>query len=468
MTGTWVLPTLNRPYLLKQFFKSYKESEGSTPGIVLIDKGDFIANQQKYQEIELPEGWKIVETVGVTMGDKVREIWSEIENLDWVGILNDDHRPITKEWDKKIVGQINGFNIVGTNDGLTPDKPWQAGNKLAGGICYSGKILRAIGWMFPPGMNHLYHDDVWGFLASRAGIGQILMDVCVHHDHAYIHKQEDDTHKKVNAPESWKHDSEVYQKWMKEESNKDLLKIIAILPKQGVMICTPCHDGDAALDFGVGLMDVGIALNGYNIHFEFARVDGSSLIPHARNSLVNMFLSSKCQRLLFIDSDHGFNRNHVLQLLQSNRKIIAGLALHKRFPHNLNFEPLPEDNHFFENLTNKNEADMFKLAKAKNSAELEVNRAGTGFMMIDRSVFEILQEDSELKNYKAFDDRDDMFHHEYFKMGASQDDSRYHGEDWFFCYLAKKNNIPIYIHTNVCVTHKGTYVWRIDEAKRLA
>lgn len=465
MTGTWLLPTLNRPVLLKKFFKAYKESEGSTPGIVLIDKGDFLANQQKYQDIELPDNWKIIQTSGVTMGDKTREVWDEIKYLEWIGILNDDHRPITKEWDKKIVAQITGNNIIGTNDGISPDKPWQAGNKLAGGICYSGKVLRAVGWMFPPGLNHLYHDDVWGFLATRAGIGQVLMDVCVHHDHAYIHKQEDETHKKVNAPESWKHDGEVFQAWMKDDSQKDLEKIMAIIPKTGVMICTPCHSGDAALDFGVGLMDAGIALSGHNVHFEFARVDGSSLIPHARNSLVNMFLNSKCQKLLFVDSDHGFNRNHIFTLINSNKKIVAGLALHKRFPHNLNFEALPEDQKYFANQANKHEEEMFKMVADKKSIELEVNRAGTGFMMIDRSVFEIMKEDPDVIRYKAFDDRDDMFHEEYFKMGAS-DDSKYHGEDWFFCQIAKKNNIPIYINTHVCVSHKGTFVWRIDEQKR--
>lgn len=467
MTGKWILPSLNRPHLLKEFFEAYKKSKGSTPGLVLIDKGDFIANQQKYQELELPEGWSIQETNGVTMGDKVRETWDQIKDLDWVGILNDDHKPITEEWDKKIVGQINGFNVIGTNDGPSPDKPWQCTTKLAGGICYSGKILRAVGYMFPEGIHHLYHDDVWGLLVSKAGCGQVLMDVCVHHDHAYKDEtKKDSTFEKINSEESWKNSKGAYDKWLREHAAADLQKIIGILPKMGVMIATPSHDANCSLDFGVGLMDGATAMNGANVYFEFARVDGSSLVPHARNSLVSMFLKSKCQRLLFIDSDQGFNRNHIFALLQTNRKIVAGVVLHKRFPHNLNFEPLKEDEKYFQSQCNKHETEMFKMVEDKKEHVFEVNRAGTGFMMIDRSVFDILAEDPKILRYKAFDDNDDVYHHEFFKMGAEKEGGRYHGEDWYFCEAAQRNNIPVHVNSHVCIPHKGSFTWRIDESQR--
>lgn len=467
MTGVCLLPSLNRPHLLKSFFKAYRDAEWEIPGWVLIDKGDFIAKQQEYQSIELPRGWEVIETNAVTMGGKCRELWDKYKDFDYVMLLNDDHLPITKNGDQKIISQITGNNLVATNDGPSPDKPWNAPNRICGATTWSGKVLREVGYMFPEDLNHLFIDDIWAHMAGRAGCAQILMDVCVHHNHAYLHKVEDDTHQRVNSKESWEADHQVFQKWLKESADKDTAKLMAIQPKQGVMICTPSHDGNCALDFGVGLMDTGIALSAHHIYMEFGRVDGSSLVPHARNSLVNMFLNSKCQRLLFIDSDQGFNRNHVFTLLNSNRMIVAGVTPHKRFPINLNFEPLEEDAHYFKEMANKGSEEFYNFVKAKADAkgEIEVNRAGTGFMMIDRSVFEIMK--TEVQNYKAFDDRDDIRHEEFFKMGSS-DEGLYRGEDWFFCQLAKKLKIPIFINTHVCVTHKGNYTWRNDESKRLA
>lgn len=465
MTGVCLLPSLNRIHLLKQFFEAYKKAEWEIPIWVLIDKGDYVSKQLEYQAIELPKDCKIIETNQVTMGGKCRELWNQYKDFDYVMLLNDDHLPITPKGDLKILSQITGTNMVATNDGPSPDKPWNAPNRIAGATTWSGKVLRTVGYMFPEGLNHLFIDDLWANLAGRAGCCQVLMDVCVHHNHAYIHKQEDDTHKKVNNEESWKHDHEIFQKWLQTDSQKDLQKLMAIQPKQGVMIATPSHNGDASLDYGVGLMDTGIALNAHQIYYEFARVDGSSLVPHARNSLVNMFLQSKCQRLLFIDSDQGYNRNHVLTLLNSSRPIVAGVTPHKRFPINLNFEPLPEDAKYFKETANKGPEEFFKFIQERADAkgEVEVNRAGTGFIMIDRSVFEVMK--PEVEDYKAFDDRDDIRHQEFFIMGA--DKGTYRGEDWYFCQLAKKLNIPIFVNGNVCLSHKGTYTWRVDESKRL-
>ncbi len=466
MNGLWLVPSLDRIGQLIDFFQAYKDTNSSTPGMVLVDQGDYISKQAKYMALELPDGWSIRQTTGVTMGDKCREVWDEVKGLDWVGLLNDDHRPRTMEWDKKILAHLNGNNIIGTNDGPSPDKPWMAPKKLCGATCWSGNVLRTIGWMFPARLNHLFIDDVWEQLAGPAQCAQIIMDVCVEHVHAYKDGEKDATFEKVNSSDSWQHDHAVFQDWIKNDAAKDIARLMAIQPKMGVMLATPSHDGDVALLYAVGLMDTGIGLTQQNIYFEFARVEGSSLIPHARNSLVDMFLKSKCQKLLFVDSDQGFGKHHVFALLQSKRPIIAGVTPHKRFPINLNFEPLEQDNHYFKDTCNKSTEEFFKFAKerADSSGEIEVNRSGTGFIMIDRSVFETMKD--HVADYLAFDDNMEAKHGEYFRMGSM--DGRFKGEDWAFTMLAKKLNIPIFINSNVLVVHKGTYTFTIDESKRLA
>lgn len=464
MNGTWLLPTLNRPHLLKTFLDSYKATHGSTPGMILIDKHD--PAKEEYFQIHLPTGWHIVLTDAVTMGDKVREVWDQIKDLDWVGILNDDHRAVTHEWDKKVVSRIKGHNIVCTNDNYV------APNRICGAICFSGKILRTLGWMFPQGLQHLYSDDVWMALFGKAQCAELLMDVTVSHDHAYKDKsKQDETFFKINGEQGlvngqglgglWPEDKRVFEAWMKNDYQKDLAKIMALQPKSGLMIATPSHSGDCALDYALGLTDLSIFLTQNNIYFEMARVVGSSLIPHARNSLVDMFLQSRCQKLLFMDSDQGYTKESVMPLYHSTKKLIAGVVPHKRFPINLNFEPLEQDKFFFKDLSNKSveEFRVFAQARCDSSGEVEVNRAGSGFMMIDRSVFEAMRD--KVEKYQAFDNNEEIHHSEYFLMGAMK--NKYRGEDWRFGELAKELGIPIYINARSTATHRGGYTFDIGK-----
>lgn len=457
MIGTVVLPSLNRPHLLKEFFKSYKETESTVSGMVLVDHTD--PKKEEYLKLDYPEGWKLILTQGITMGDKVREVWSQIINLDFVMILNDDHRPRTKGWDEKVIQAITGVNIVGTNDNWHP-----VGQRLCGAICYSGKVLRTLGWMFPPGINHLYHDNIWETLGGRTGCINLLPDVIVEHDHAFRNGNKDSTHEKVYPP-GWELETEGnetwhFRKWLRENSEEDIQKLMDIQPKQGLMLATPSHDGTCSINYAAGLTDLGIFMATHGIYFEMARVVGSSLIPHARNSLVDMFLRSKCQKLLFIDADQGWDKESALILFQSNRRIIAGVTPHKRFPINLNFEPLPKDAKYFRELTNKGEEEFHKfvLERAEPNGEIEVSKAGTGFMMIDRSVFDLMKD--HVDSYQAFDENPKALHKEFYKMGAV--DKKYRGEDWKFCDLAHKLNIPIFINSYAVVQHSGSFTWGIN------
>lgn len=466
MKGTWLLPTLNRPGELVEFFKSYLEAETSTPVWVLVDNTD--PKLDEYRTIALPKDCQMIFTEAITMGDKVREVWGRIKDMAWVGILNDDHRPKTEKWDQKILTQITGTNVVSTNDG------WVAPNRICGAICFSGQILRTLGYMFLPGQHHLYSDDLWAVLFGKPGALRILMDVLVEHHHVYKHpEKKDSTSEKINGPLGlvegvgvggmWPEDKRVFETWLhSSQAQIDIQKIMDLQPKQGIMIATPSHDGNVAMAYALGLADASLGLAQNNIYFEMARVVGSSLIPHARNSLVEMFLKSKCQRLLMIDSDQGFDKGTVFSLLQSPRLIIAGITPHKRFPINLNFEPLDEDKHYFKDLVNKGmeEFKTFAKDKADKLGNIEVNRAGTGVMMIDRKVFEIMKD--HIDYYEAFDNDPTVKHGEYFKMGGAGEKGevrRYRGEDWHFTELAKKLKIPIFINANVIVPHQGSFVF---------
>lgn len=460
MKALILLPSLNRPKLLKNFLESYVKTKATTPGLVLVDKQD--PSKEEYLKLDYPKEWTLVLTEGRSMADKINEVWNQFIDLDAVCILNDDHECITEGWDQKCLSAITGTNVIGTNDNYV------APRRLCGATWWSTKVIKTVGYIFPTGISHLFIDSVWEFLCAKAQCANILMDIIVQHNHAFKdpNSVKDETHKKIYT-DDWSDQNKIgtpawhFQEWLKNSSEKDSQKLLDIQPKTGVMIATPSHDGQVAITYALGLTDVAIFFSQQNVYFEMARVVGSSLIPHARNSLVDMFLKSRCQKLLFIDSDQGFQKEAILHLFQSNKRIVGGVTPHKRFPMNLNFEPLPEDNSFFRDLTNKSTEEFIKWVqtKADQKGEVEVNRTGTGFLMIDRSVFDIMKE--YVKQYEPFDNNPSVKHHEYFKMGALEEEgvNRYRGEDWHFTELAKKLKIPIFINANSIVTHHGQHAF---------
>lgn len=474
------LPTLNRIGLLHQFFRAYRETESTEPGWVVTDKKDYEKNKEGYLSLELPHNWSIKITDAVTMGDKSRELWEDIIEQEHIIILNDDHQPRTKRWDQTVVTALNGVNIIATNDGPTPDKPWNAPARLCGAIAFSQKVLKTLGYLFPPGLHHLFSDDVWGVICSKAQNAQVLMDVCVEHVHAYKSPALiDDTFKAINGENAleelkttgqcqgglWPADKAAFERWFREDAANDSQKVLDIQPKMGVFLATPSHDGDCSMDYAAGLADSLLNMSQRGVYFELGKVIGSSLIPHARNSLADLFLKSRCQKMLFVDADQSYNANDVITLFSSPRRIIAGIVPHKRWPINLNFDPLEEDKKYFKDLNNKSQEEfkIFAKEKANKRGEVEVNRIGTGFVMIDRSVFEIMRE--HVEKYHPFDLNDKVSHSEYFKMGADKESKRYQGEDWFFCKLAKELKIPLYINVGVTVAHKGTFTWNVERVQ---
>lgn len=222
-----LLPSLDRPVLLKNFFKAFKQAEGSLPGLVLVDKED--PSRELYTEIEYPKNWELVITDGVTMGEKVSEVWSRVENLEWVGIINDDHEPVTKHFDTLLVAQLNGTNFVSCSD------RWMAPMKAAGLTVFSMPLLKAWGFpIFPKGITHMFIDDVFESIGISAGCWDIEMSVVVLHKHVLKRESPmDKTHSKTYY-RGWQTGPErqAFEKFMKEELPGVVERTIALKLKE--------------------------------------------------------------------------------------------------------------------------------------------------------------------------------------------------------------------------------------------
>lgn len=225
----WLLPTLDRIKKLENLFEHTKEFGCDTPCLILVDGEDWDKNKERYQDLSQPAGWTFHITKAVTMAEKVREVFPTLKDRKWVGLLNDDHEPGCKDWDKKLVDRLNGTNFVSANDRsqrtfLTP----------VTATAWSMPLLEAIGWpIYPPLMQHLFIDDIWRDLGKATGIWRICADAIVYHRHVLFGEGEnDETHKKVYGEEFpvkpgklWDNDQAVYQNIIKHDFQDVVAKI---------------------------------------------------------------------------------------------------------------------------------------------------------------------------------------------------------------------------------------------------
>jgi len=216
-----LLPTLNRTKLLTRFLQSVKDTETTTAGWVIVDKSDWMENLKAYEAIEMPKGWGYRLTNGVTMGDKIREVWDEVLDVgtEWVNVLNDDHVIKTKHWDQKLLKKLDGTNFVTCNDG------WMSPRKAAGATIFSMPLLKAVGIpIYPEGMKHLFIDDLWETIGKSTGTWDIDHSVLIeHHNQLKLPQERDSTFYEVYGrnPDltqhpQWKNDNAVYRQWLQE------------------------------------------------------------------------------------------------------------------------------------------------------------------------------------------------------------------------------------------------------------
>jgi hypothetical protein len=200
------------------------------------------------------------------------------------------------------------------------------------------------------------------------------------------------------------------------------------------LLATPLHSGCADRDFITGLLE------SHGLYAGWSCLEGQANISHARDLLVAQFLASDCTTLVFIDGDIGFGRGDLQRLLSAPLAIVGGLYPRKRETLKWVCVPQPED---------LPEIPGYPGYK-------RVRRVGTGFLRIDRTVFEKLIASGHVASYPA---RGQTVHH-FFPSGVV--DGEFLSEDFYFCEIAARAGFGIYVDQNIRLRHVGRRVYRPD------
>lgn len=217
-----LLPTLNRIKLLENFLRSAIECNTTSPGLIIVDKNDWAKNEVAYKALQLPNGWEFFLSESVKMGDKIREAYPEAikRGAKWINILNDDHEIKTQNWDQILEKKLDGTNFVTCQD------KWMSPYKAAGATMFSLGLIEAVGFpIYPPGMKHLFIDDLWETIGRGTGVWDIDHSVTIeHHNQLKTPDKRDSTFTEVYGRDSdltknelWKNDEKVFHDFLRND-----------------------------------------------------------------------------------------------------------------------------------------------------------------------------------------------------------------------------------------------------------
>jgi hypothetical protein len=246
---------------------------------------------------------------------------------------------------------------------------------------------------------------------------------------------------------------------------------VSELQKKSLFVATPMYGGQCFGSYTKSILDLSRVCQAYGIQVQFSFIFNESLITRARNYLVDEFIRSAHTHMMFIDSDIDFNPMDVIYLLAMDKPIAGG--------------PYPKKCLAWENIYDAVKYGLVpndergKLAdfagdfvfntvpgttQIKLDEPVEVLEIGTGFMMVERSVFTKFAEAYPQYWYTPDHNRSAAFDgsrkiYQYFQAEIEPVHGRYLSEDYWFCQKSREAGLGVWFAPWMIIKHHGTYIY---------
>lgn len=251
--------------------------------------------------------------------------------------------------------------------------------------------------------------------------------------------------------------------------------------KPHLIILTPCYNSSMYVTYTESLLQTMFMCKdlGINTTVHFCRND--SLVSRARNNLIAKAMSiPTATHFLFIDADITWTPFDILKLLVADKHIVGGIYPIK----NYEFDKLAANpNAVNEIFARKNKSQLkdafsnkeylqtnmvrYNINYVSNMLEIEnnltkVKHLATGFMLIKRSVIEVMSK--AFPQTKYVDDvnflsgKENDFAYALFDCGV--EDNHYLSEDWMFCRRWQKMGGSVYADITINLDHTGVETYK--------
>lgn len=212
-----IVPTRNRPDKALELLQEFNTFSEDSDIIFGLDDDDTSAySPEVLEKAEVNPRLRMCGTLNLIANKYA-------DQYEFLSFMGDDHRPRTQGWDTRLMAGI------GSDPGVAWGNDLLQGERLPTAVLLSSSIVRAIGYMAPPELVHMYMDNFW--LTLGKGLGNAFYDSTniIEHLHFINGKAERDAgYIEVNAPEVFLKDGEAYMKYLEERLIPDLGKIQGI------------------------------------------------------------------------------------------------------------------------------------------------------------------------------------------------------------------------------------------------
>jgi hypothetical protein len=208
-----------------------------------------------------------------------------------------------------------------------------------------------------------------------------------------------------------------------------------------VLICTPMYGGQCTSAYFKSALVLKQAFMDGGMDHDWLIGRNESLITRARNSMAATFLQTNYRKMLFIDADIEFTPDDVAKLWNMDEKVSVGIYAMKK----------PDESWY----AVWKDGVLVRDLDGFNHEPVEVDYAGTGFMMIDRSVFE----EMDAPEYEAPDPNSEGLRVEKAFFDTGVEDGIYLSEDYWFCKRWREQGGKIMAHPDVRLLHWGSYAY---------
>lgn len=266
---------------------------------------------------------------------------------------------------------------------------------------------------------------------------------------------------------------------MTQTETKNIQLNLEAMRKMHIYLATPMYGGQCYGLYTKSLMDTTSQMMNYGIPMELYYLFNESLVTRARNYCVANFLKSSATHLLFIDSDISWKAmdlmymTHLVAEDTDKYRVMTGLypkktiawekVLRAAKSGNYDENPMALEKVAGDMVFNPDHKE-YPEGRAPIFEPVKVREAGTGFMMIHRSVFEEYAEAHPELEYTPDHLREGDFKtgekiHAYFDC-IINDQNRYLSEDYMFCENVRKLGIDIWTLPMIELMHCGSYIYQ--------
>lgn len=220
---TVIVPSRGRPARVRALAEAFRETCTSrTRMVVVVDSDDPYMSDYATIPCDMiyvqPDTGTMVSALNLAARGQTRH--SAQPSLA-IGFMGDDHMPSTYGWDTAYLSVLRdmGTGIVYGNDLLQ-------GENLPTQCAMTVDIIRALGYMAPPSLTHLFVDNFWSDIGRGANCITYLPDVVVEHLHPIAGKAPwDEGYIRVNDSSLYVTDSAVYEQYRRIGLVDDIAKI---------------------------------------------------------------------------------------------------------------------------------------------------------------------------------------------------------------------------------------------------